>query len=116
APIARREVEERVALEIRRETQAEAQVVRPPRFLDRIDVEHAATGLLDDAEVHALEIPGAVQHAEVAVDGCRVERLARLRLQGAADESDVLPRHGLEDDLVDGLLIRRGCFLLARAK
>ena len=76
-------VEDVVALEIAREPQAEAQVVRSPELLARRDHHRARSLVAHDAVVHALEVAAAVDAAQVGADLFLGQRLVGLGLAPA---------------------------------
>src|SRR4051812_5330864 len=75
--VLREQVEGVFSLEVGREAQAEAEVVRPPLLLARLDDHDPSARLLPDVIVHALEIAAAVDTAQIGADLLLGQRLAR---------------------------------------
>src|SRR5206468_12890624 len=67
-PVLDEEVEDVLALEVGGEAEPEAQVVRAPAFLLRLDDQDAAIGLGSDLVVDALEVAAAVDAPQVRAD------------------------------------------------
>src|SRR6185312_4262996 len=96
----REQVEGVFSLEVRRETQAEAEVVRPPLLLARLDDHDPPARLLPDLIVHALEIAAAVDAAQIRADLLLAQRLAGLGLEQRAQHFGAGPPQTLEADFV----------------
>src|SRR6185295_1875558 len=98
--VLREQVEGVFSLEVRRETQAEAEVVRPPLLLARLDDHDPPARLLPDLIVHALEIAAAVDAAQIGADLLLAQRLAGLGLEQRAQHFGAGPPQTLEADFV----------------
>ncbi|MCY1217734.1 hypothetical protein D9M72_296590 [compost metagenome] len=116
AAVAADQVEEGIAAEVRTEPETEAQIVRPIRFLDRIDHQDALARLFHDAVVDVLEVAGAEQPPHVLVERGLVERLARLGLHHRRGNLgvDAVQRRHL--DRIDRPRVGRRHRLLRRAQ